>query len=92
MFSWTQSAEGEPFREDDEPDRDFFFPCTSTLICMPSHLHGVSEKVGQSLLVGLESGCKQGQWAEEFVKFTGNTYKLLSLSREADLKKATVRT
>jgi len=62
---------GEPFREDDEPDRDFFFPCTSTLICMPSHLHG--------------------QWAEEFVKFTGNTYKLLSLSREADLKKATVR-
>ncbi|CAE7721920.1 SHPRH [Symbiodinium sp. CCMP2592] len=62
---------GEPFREDDEPDCDFFFPCTSTLICMPSHLHG--------------------QWAEEFVKFTGNTYKLLSLSREADLKKATVR-
>ncbi|CAE7819979.1 RAD5 [Symbiodinium sp. CCMP2456] len=33
-----------------------------------------------------------GQWAEEFVKFTGSTYKLLSLSKEADLKKTTVRT
>ncbi|CAE7297630.1 RAD5, partial [Symbiodinium sp. KB8] len=62
---------GGPFPEDPEPDCDFFFPCDSTLICMPSHLHG--------------------QWAEEFVKFTGSTYKVLSLSKEADLKKATVR-